>query len=62
MSDNRPPEGWAGPDRWDHLSFVQYENALTARPPQRDGWTCFFVGRHGLDYVRWTYKREEVTT
>ena len=34
----------------------------TSEPaPEREGWDCFFVAVHGLNFTTWSYKRKEVT-
>ena len=58
-SSNFPPAGWSGPDRWDHLSFVHHGPSFLVKPPTKDGWKVFFVGKFGLKYTSWTYKRVE---
>jgi hypothetical protein len=51
---NRPPEGWDAPEpthpRWtSHDPF--------ARPPQRPGFKCWWIARHGT-WVTYVYKPE----
>lgn len=56
-TDTRPPEGWSEPDRHGHITFVKHAaNWLHDDPPEREGFEVYFIGRHGAEYTRWSYR------
>lgn len=56
VPDNRPPEGWSGPDKLGHFTYVWHDAPATAEPPEKEGYDAYWVGRHGLSWTRWVYR------
>lgn len=56
---NRPAAGWTEPDSRGHVSVVVHDCDVLTRPPEREGFVAYFIGRHGIgpgSWTRWTYK------
>lgn len=50
---NRPPEGWATRPLDGALTWTSHDPF--ARPPHRDGFTAWWIARHG-SWVTYVYK------
>ena len=58
-TDNRPPAGWSERPN-DTLVYVEHDATFLSRPPQREGFVPYFIGRHGIgpgSWTSWSYKR-----
>ena len=53
---NIPAEGWTEPDERGHISYVTHAPAHSTDAPKREGYEPFFIGVHGNDWTRWTYR------
>jgi hypothetical protein len=55
MSADLPPEGWVENRRGD-VTYTVHGPSWDVKPPERDGYRCSFIARHGVDYTTWTYR------
>lgn len=55
--DSNPPEGWG--ERFGYPTWTVYGPSWDVHPPNKEGYTPVFIGRHGTAYTTWVYRKDE---
>lgn len=54
--NNIRPEGWAtSVANPEHPTYTMHGASFMVTPPVKEGFVCYWIARHGLDYTVWTY-------